>query len=117
MFLELIFVILLLAFIGFILRKNNFQYKMLKELYPKKFRGINSMYNPLAQFVFLEFGMKTFFWSVAPIYYIRKDWDIAGDEKLKQLNGKLLRNNKYIYFTLGSFLVLFLLTGLASFLS
>jgi len=90
---------------------------LLKELFPEKFRGINSYFNPLIVFYIFGLDIVTYFWFIAPIYYVRKDWDIAGNEKLKQLNKKLLRNNKYIYFTLGGFLVWFLLAALVSFFS
>lgn len=84
----------------FLLIKASLQFKLLKELYPKKFEGINSLYNPKVTIKMFECDFATILWISLPIYFKYKSFTNSPNEKIKNLNIQLLRNNKKIYISL-----------------
>jgi len=93
----IIFIILLIWVVRLILKKGELHFKILKELYPDKFRRINSSYNPL--FVIYIFGLdiNIILWYYSPIYFEKKSLIINTNEKLIFINNRLLKNNRIIY--------------------
>jgi len=104
------FIALLIIFVRLLLRKGELHFKMVKELYPKNFKGISSFYNPLSSLYLFGLGAETVFWFIAPIYFQKKDVSIIKNEKLILLDKKLIKNNRKIYLCL-IIMIIWLLSG------
>jgi len=89
----IIYLILLIITIRIIFKKGEIHFKLLKELFPKAFIGINSFYNPILFLYLIKLDIYTILWFVSPIYYSRRSFLSSKSQKSKLLNSKLVNNN------------------------
>ncbi len=95
-----IYIVLLILFMRFLFRKGELHFKMLKELYPDSFKGIESFYNPLLSFYIFGLDADILFWFIVPLYFRKKDISIINNDRLILLDKKLRNNNKKIFLLL-----------------
>lgn len=110
----LIFILLLIVVIIFLSKKGNLHLKLLKKLYPKQLKKINSIYNPLIVIYVLSLEADILLWFSLPIYFSKSRINKSSDKEIIKLNTKLKRNNNRIYFSI-AVLLLWLLVGILFF--
>lgn len=89
----LVFIFLLVLEVRILFKKNEIHFKLLKELFPKSFNGINSVYNPIFYIFLFRLDISTIFWFIIPIYYRRRLILNTKSEKIKFLDKELIVNN------------------------
>jgi hypothetical protein len=89
----LVFIFLLVLVVRILFRKNEIHFKLLKELFPKSFNGINSVYAPNFFLYLFKLDVNTVFWFIIPIYFRRRLLLNTESEKLKLLDKELVVNN------------------------
>lgn len=92
----LIYLILFIITIRLIFKKGEIHFKLLKEIFPETFVGIESFYNPILWFPLFSLDFKTIIWFTIPIYYQRKKFIENKSDKVTLYNKDLLLNNRRI---------------------
>ncbi len=101
----LIFILLIFLIIRFIFRKYELHFKVLKELHSKKFKKINSFYNPLLGFYLFTLNVDEYLWFSSPVFYEKKLLNKKFTDSLKDNIKSLKNNNKKLYFSLIFFII------------
>ena len=90
----LIYLILFIITIRLIFKKGEIHFKLLKEIFPETFVGIESFYNPILWFPLFKLNIITIIWFITLVYYGRKQFLSSKSEKAKLLNQQLISNNR-----------------------
>ncbi len=96
----IIFILLLIAVTIFLLRKQNLHFKLLKEMYPLYFKGVNSFYNPFSIIYILGFNLGIVLWFSTPIYWVKDSIKKSRNKHIIILNKKLLKNNNLVIYSI-----------------
>ena len=109
-----IFIVLIVLIIRLIFRKYELHFRILKELYPNKFKQINSFYNPLLGFYLFKLNAAEYFWFSSPLFFRKKFLLKDSMINIKNYINNLRSNNKKIYL---SILLLLIWIGIGFLLS
>ena len=111
-----LYIVFLITLIRLLFKKGEIHFMLLKELFPRAFKGIDSFYNPMLYFSLFNLNIKDIFWFILPIYYQRKTFLNDKSEKAKLHHKNLLKNNRKILILFIGIIILVFLPVFVDFL-